>query len=154
MSQPTAAVRRLGQRLLERELGGTEEALGSESAVLAAAAERATQRLAEPLGRLLGVEGYWGLLRRAVHLARSESPLLQELAVSSTSAGGLDVLHTAAGDADPAVARDALTAVLAHLVWLLVTFIGEGLTRRILREAWPDLRLNGEALISTEEPNR
>ena len=49
------------------------------------------------------------------------------------------------------MARDALTAVLAHLVWLLVTFIGEGLTRRILRDAWPDMQLDGEALLSTKE---
>ena len=147
-------MRRLGQRLLERELESAGEVIGPDNAILAAAAERAMQRLAEPLGRLLGVDGYWGLLRRAVHVARTESPLLQELAVAPISAGGLDGLHAAVRDADPTVARDALTAILANLVWLLVTFIGEGLTRRILGEAWPDVRLDGEALISTEEPHK
>ena len=153
MSKPTPAVQRLGQRLLELELGSAAEALQPDTTVLAAAAERATQRLAEPLGRLLGVDGYWGLLRRAVHVARIESPLLQELQVSVEPAGRLDVLHTALRDADPVPARDALTAVLAHLVWLLVTFIGEGLTRRILLDTWPDMPLGGESLLSSEESN-
>ena len=154
MSQPTPAVRRLAQRVLERELEGTGGGPQPDSEALAPAAQSAMERLAEPLGRLLGVEGYWGLLRRAVHVARIESPLLQELQVSVEPAGGLDVLHAAVRDADPAVARDALTAVLAHLVWLLVTFIGERLTRRILRDAWPDMQLDDEALISSEESNR
>ena len=153
MSQPTQAVQRLGERLLEQELGSAEDGRQRDSVVLAAAAERATQRLAEPLGRLLGVEGYLGLLRRAVHVARIESPLLREVQVAAEPAGGLDGLHAVVGAADPAVARDALTGVLAHLVWLLVTFIGERLTRRILRDAWPDMQLDGEPLISAEESN-
>jgi hypothetical protein len=153
LSEPTPAVRRLGRRLLERELESAQAALQPDAAALTEAAERATQRLAVPLARLLGAEGYWGLLRRAVHVARVESPLLQELRVPADPSGGLDVLHAALRDADPAVARDALTAVLTHLVWLLVTFIGEGLTRRTLHEAWPDIQLDREALISSEESN-
>ena len=144
-------MRRLGKQLLERELGSADDIHQPDTAALTAAAERATQRLAEPLGRLLGVEGYRGLLRRAVHVARIESPLLRELPLAEP-AGGLDGLHAAVGDADPAAARDALTAVLAHLVWLLVTFIGENLTRRTVRDAWPDMQLDGEPLLSSKEP--
>ena len=101
------------------------------------------ERLPEPLGRLIGLEGYWALFRRAVHLARSESPLLRELQV--LPAGGLEGLDTALRDADQTLARDALTAILTQLLWLLVTFIGDDLTRRTLRDVWPELKLEGEA---------
>jgi hypothetical protein len=33
---------------------------------------------------------------------------------------------------------DAAAAMLATFAWLLTTFIGEPLTTRFLREAWPD----------------
>jgi hypothetical protein len=39
---------------------------------------------------------------------------------------------------DPAVATEAAGALLATLTGLLVTFIGEPLTARLLRKAWPD----------------
>jgi hypothetical protein len=39
---------------------------------------------------------------------------------------------------DPAVATEAVGTVLAAFAGLLVTFIGEPLTTRLLRLAWPD----------------
>ena len=39
---------------------------------------------------------------------------------------------------EPAAAADAAVAVLAMAGELLASFIGEGLTTRLLREAWPD----------------
>lgn len=152
MSLPTSAVRRIGQRLLDHEMEHDGNAAEPECAVLASAAARATERLSKPLGRLIGAEGYWGLLRRAVHVAKSESPLLHELQVAP--AGALDGLHAAVRLEDPASARQALTAVLVHLVWLLVTFIGEDLTRRTLHDTWPDLQLDAEPFIPAKEEHR
>jgi hypothetical protein len=37
---------------------------------------------------------------------------------------------------------DAAVAITVHLLWLLVTFIGEPLTVRLAREAWPDASLD------------
>ena len=139
VSQPTPAVRRLGQRLLERELSSAADPLNPDAAVQAA--QRVTQGLGQPLSRVIGIEGYWALLRRAVHVAKVEWPLLQELQVSAGPTGGLDAV---VGDADAARAREALIAVLSHLMWLLVTFIGEDLTRRTLGEAWPDVQFDDE----------
>jgi hypothetical protein len=39
---------------------------------------------------------------------------------------------------DPAVATEAAATVFATFTGLLVTFIGEPLTARLLRKAWPD----------------
>ena len=148
MSQPTAAVRQLAERLLTCELKGAGGAQ-PEAAALALGGQRAIQRLAQPLGRLIGTEGYWGLLRRAVHLAKNESPLLQELPMAEP-ASGTDGLDAALRNADPILARQALTAALAHLLWLLVTFIGDDLTRRTLHDAWPELERDGP--LSSKEP--
>jgi hypothetical protein len=41
---------------------------------------------------------------------------------------------------------EATVALTAHFLELLVTFVGEALTLRLLREAWPD------ALLNIEEP--
>jgi hypothetical protein len=38
---------------------------------------------------------------------------------------------------------DAALAVIAHLLGLLVTFVGEPLTLRLVRNAWPDASLDG-----------
>ncbi len=37
---------------------------------------------------------------------------------------------------------EAAVAITAHLLGLLVTFIGEPLTLRLVREAWPDASLD------------
>jgi hypothetical protein len=39
---------------------------------------------------------------------------------------------------DPAVGIEAAVAITAHLLGLLVTLIGEPLTVRLVRDAWPD----------------
>jgi len=39
---------------------------------------------------------------------------------------------------EPAVATEAAGALFATFTGLLVTFIGEPLTARLLRKAWPD----------------
>ena len=39
---------------------------------------------------------------------------------------------------------DAPVAIIAHLLGLLMTFIGEPLTLRLVREAWPDVLLDGQ----------
>jgi hypothetical protein len=143
-------VRTLSDRLLAREL--ERAAHGQEDAVVvAAAAGQAMRRLGPPLSRLIGGEGYQALLRRALHLARMEWPVLQGVQVSVDPTGGLEGVEVAVQGVDPAQARDALGAVLAQLMWLLVTFIGHDLALRTLREVWPEIQLDGEAIAASEE---
>ena len=47
----------------------------------------------------------------------------------------------AAALADAETSREAAIAITTHLLTLLVTFIGESLTLRLVCEAWPDARL-------------
>lgn len=105
---------------------------------LALAAERLLSQLHRRLEPLVGPAGYDALIRRALYLARAESPFLQSIRVAVSSGDVvLDGLQASIRDNDPAVVRHGLVAVLANFIWLLVTFIGEDLALRLIREASP-----------------
>jgi hypothetical protein len=50
-------------------------------------------------------------------------------------------LRESAAVTDSSQVADGFEAVLATLVALLVSFIGEDLTAHVLREVWPDLAM-------------
>ena len=86
--------------------------------------------------RLAGADGFLALLRRARALAVEESPALCGVTIAAD--GRLEGLErTDAGS-------EATVAITAHLLGLLVMFIGEPLTLKVLREAWPDIPLHEE----------
>ena len=91
------------------------------------------------LTRFAGADGFASLLRRALALARAEVPSLQTVTVKPD--GSLEGLEALAADATNA-GPEAAVAITAHLLGLLVTFIGEPLTLRLVREAWPDASLD------------
>ncbi len=102
-------------------------------------AVRVCEKLQNSLTRFAGAEGFTSLLRRALVLARADVPSLQAVTLRPDgSLDGLDALaaHSMKGAHAPAV------AIIARLLGLLVTFIGEPLTLRLVREAWPDVPLN------------
>ena len=85
----------------------------------------------------MGNGGYRALLMRALALTVVEVPFLRAARVSAEGTlEGLD--HP-----DPPVDREALpeagVILLAHLIALLVAFIGEKLTLRLVSEVWPKL---------------
>lgn len=148
MNAPTPAVRRLSQRLLlielERETAGAD---GQQNVTaVAAAAERAAQKLQHPLSRLVGVAGYQALLARALNLAAREWPILDGVRPGATPSGGLDGLRQALQGAATDQAGNALASLLSHLVWLLVTFIGDDLARHTVRDAWLGIDVGDDAL--------
>ncbi len=99
------------------------------------AAVRACDRLRAPLTTLAGVAGFRSLMGRALVLAAAEVPALK-----SVRLGGDGALEGFA--AVPESDADAAgTAVVAQLLGLLVTFIGEPLTLRLVSDAWPDAHL-------------
>jgi len=140
MPEVSPATRALARRVLLHEAGGHPE-----PAALAEAADRADARLRGRLGDLVGATGYTTLVARAVRLARVEVPALERVTVDVREAAGAEgglrgVREFAlASDGDPAVVEDGLTAILAHVVGLLVIFIGEGLAVRLIGETWPEL---------------
>lgn len=97
--------------------------------------------LRPPLTRLAGSEGFASLLRRAVALASANAPSLQNVRVGADgSLKGIE--EPAAGTGGTRATDDAAAVITEQLLELLVTFIGEGLTLRLVREAWPDTCLD------------
>lgn len=100
-----------------------------------------SEKLRIPLTRFAGAEGFASLLRRALVLAGAEVPSLQSLKVGPE--GRLEGFEQLAADSSTAVSgSEAAVAITAHLLSLLSTFVGEPLTLRLIREAWPDASLD------------
>lgn len=123
--------------LLTAELGDGEGALAGP----VAAAERVFQKLSDRLAGLFTLIGSEALVARAVDLSHAEFPFLDE-ARTARHADALTLrLWDCAAGAVPDQAREGFEAVLGTLIALLILFIGEDLTFRVLREVWPELPL-------------
>jgi len=101
----------------------------------ARAAVLVNENLRLSLVRFAGADGFVALLRRALALASEQMPMLQHAKVGADGrTEDLDRLF----NHDDAVRQEAAAAITAQLLELLVTFIGEPLTRRLVREACPE----------------
>lgn len=114
-------------RLLLAHEAGADNAAKAPPVVL-----RTIEKMRYPLARLAGVAGFCAVLKRALTLASALSPALGAVQVKSD--GSLEGLSEVSGQA-------AGTLLIAQLIDLLVTFIGEYLTLRVLQELWLDLHL-------------
>jgi creatinine amidohydrolase/Fe(II)-dependent formamide hydrolase-like protein len=142
-----AALRQLALKVLAQH-GGSAAA----AEAVAAAARRAYDDLARVTAPLIGQVGIDALTGRALHLAQQEYPWLVHMhagtPASTERAPATPPPEQAEGPfarvivclerQNPAVATEAAGAVLATFTGLLVTFIGEPLTARLLRKASPD----------------
>jgi hypothetical protein len=101
------------------------------------------EKLRIPLTRFAGTEGFASLLRRALMLARADVSSLQSIKVGADGRlQGIEQLAAETGAGTAGAGTDAVATVAEHLLELLVTFIGERLTLRLVREAWPDTSLD------------
>jgi hypothetical protein len=133
MDQATPVVRHLARLLLNLEASPAEPAEGEAHAVLSAVA-----KLRGHLAKLVGLVGFQALLARALALAKSEVRWLETVRITAdTSLEGLS--ESARQQSAEAVAAGS-AALLAQLIGLLVSFIGEALTLRLVGEVWPDLQ--------------
>ncbi len=124
------AMRDLVRRLLTQEALGGE---GQEALILSA--DRVLDKLRAHLSTRIGQEGFRTLLSRALALTTAIHP---HLSIVRVEAGGtLAGLREAVGANSQATAV-AAEALVAHLLELLVTFIGEDLTTRLLSTVWPE----------------
>lgn len=106
---------------------------------------RVCEKLRRPLLQLVGTAGVSSLYRRALALAKREVPALGEVEVVDD--GSLVGLEGEAAAAGP--------VLIAHVIQLLLTFIGESLTLKLLEDIWPDLQdLSGSADKGGELPQR
>jgi hypothetical protein len=135
--------RHLAQRLLNYEAVAGENSEPTESAAF-----RVCAKLRRPLITLAGVAGFRSLLSRALTLARAEAPSLSAVQVAAD--GSLKGLDELASQTDKKQARDG-AILIAQLIGLLLTFIGEGLTLRLVQDVWPEAAFDGR--VSEKERN-
>jgi len=123
---------------LARRLLAYESAAGKTSEPTKFGALRVCETLRQPLSALAGVAGFRSLLSRALTLARTEAPSLSAVQVAADgSLQGLDELEP---QIDKDQAREAGVILIAHLIGLLLFFMGEGITLRlVMSEVLPHL---------------
>ena len=138
MERPSPSIRDLAQQLLAVSLTVSDPQV--HEAVLV------SDKLRTSLTKFAGVDGFISLQRRALVLARAEVPSLQCVKV------GIDGRLQGFEEVTSETLAGAGAAITAHLLELLVTFIGEPLMRTLIREAWPDTSLH--KLNSTMEKDR
>ena len=117
-------------RDLAESLIAHESAAGKTSEPMELAAFRVCDTLRPPVCALAGVDGFRALLSRALALAKAEAPILSVLQVAADgSLQGLDELGRQI-DKDPV--REGGVILIAQLLGLLLTFIGEAMTSRLV----------------------
>jgi hypothetical protein len=101
---------------------------------------QACEELRPHLATLMGNAGFRALVSRSLTLAGAEVPWLR--AVNVTSDGSLEGLDKLGDRLDPVEIAEGKVVLLAQLIGLLMAFIGEKLTVRLLREVWPKLSVD------------
>ncbi|HKG96295.1 MAG TPA: hypothetical protein VKA97_00675 [Pyrinomonadaceae bacterium] len=144
MRQASPELKNLARRLL------AHEAKKSPSPVkLAEALAVCCQRLHTGLDPLIGGGGFRALLDRALYLAKKEHSWLNGVGIEDYPGCELKTLREAMNGKEPAVINETFTVILANVIWLLVTFIGEDIALGLIEEAWPDMKI-ATASISKE----
>ena len=135
MSRANPQIRNFAERLSVFETRRNKSA-GAKTPVVFESFEKMRPQLVP----LMGTGGFQVLLARALALARSEVPWLRAVQVNED--GSLAGLEAVRAQTDPAEFLEGGVVLLSRLLGLLVAFIGENLTLRLLREAWPNVPLN------------
>jgi hypothetical protein len=130
--------RDLARNLVARESDSSTTSLQTEPASV-----RVYERLRRQLGAPVGTDGFQSLATRALALARSESPRLR--AVQVTANGGLRGLGEIGPQTDPDEDGEAGIILIAQLLGLFLTLLGEATTLRLIE----DLRLQAEIGIES-----
>jgi hypothetical protein len=121
---------------MTRSLLAYEAVTGETSVPTESASLRVYAKLRRPLCALAGVAGFQSLASRALTLARAEAPSLS--AVQVTGDGSIQGLGELSPQSDTDHVGEGVAILIAQLLGLLRTFIGEALTLRLVRELWRD----------------
>ena len=131
---PPHKTRELARSLIASEAESAAASLHTEPATM-----RAYERLRRQLGAPVGPDGFQALASRALALAKSESPQLS--AVQVTANGGLRGLGEVESQADAEENGEAGVILIAQLLGLFLTFLGEATTLSLIE----DLRIQADA---------
>ena len=99
------------------------------------------EKLRPHLVTLVGNNGFRALLSRSLALASAKVPWLRAVQVKAD--GTLAGPENIQAQADPKQIHEGGVALVAQLLGLLVAFIGENLTVRLVREVFPKVPLKG-----------
>ncbi len=135
MSTASPEIQDLARRLL-----AIEAERDNSSSARVDVAMRVIEELRLRLIRLAGVDGFRSLLSRALTLAKAEVPSLNIVQVRAD--GSLEGFDGIVQRQEAGAAWQAGIVLVAHLLELLVTFIGAPLTLRLVRDKWPDASMD------------
>lgn len=145
MTKASPEIHDLARRLLALESGSDSSPEGRVDVAVQVIAE-----LRVRLVKLAGIHGFQSLLLRALALTKLQVPSLACVRVGRD--GAVDGFDEIDRSHDAGAAEHAGTLLVAHLLELLVTFIGAPLTLRLLRDKWPDASIDKAALRSEDKP--
>ena len=144
MNKATPAIQNLARRLIALE-AARDPSNGPIDETT-----RACERLRVQLSKLAGAAGFRSLMARAKALATVELPWLESVQVRAD--GSLEGFDAARRQQGAVPGDEPGTVVVAQLLGLLVTFIGEPLTLRLVRDVWPDATLDETDRIAEGQP--
>lgn len=139
MRHATPELHELARRLLAHETDSTRPSDA------AAVMRRACERLSAQIDPLIGAGGMRALFVRALHLAQREFRWLETVEVGEAAVCSFEHLGEAVGERPADDAQRGTAAILANIIWLLVTFIGDDLALGLVRQAWSEVPLGGAA---------
>ena len=125
-------MRQVVQKALACEAGADADAK-----VVAAAALRLYSTLAQHFAPLIGDGGVTALMHRSVHLTQRDFPWLADTGNPDQPVSPLSEVSLCLGRQEPVAAGQAVVALFETFGNLLAKMIGEPLTTRLLRQAWP-----------------
>ena len=142
MTQVPTAFVDFARRLLLHEPGNesVDEVTGS--------MEQGCRALHDRIAPLVGSAAFDALIVRAVKLASRKFAFLDDTPIGANCSA--DGLRQAVEGREQREVTDAVVAILANFLWLLVIFIGENLGIRMVHEIWPHVPFKA-AGSSTEE---
>jgi hypothetical protein len=142
MSTNPLAIQNLSRQLLDFEM------TRSKPSVDASAMVRVCEKMRGKFSKFMGVIGFSSLLSRALVLAKADVPLLSGVQVRAD--GTFEGLNEIEQNSDSAAVENAGIVLLTQFLGMLVLFIGETLTLRLVRDVWPDASMDKTYTVSKE----
>jgi hypothetical protein len=127
-------MRNIAKRLMAHEANEEETSATKNPAIFPV-----FEKLSPHLATLMGTAGFRGLLVRSITLTGEEIRWVRALHVASN--GSLTGFEELPAQLAPKLFFEGKTVLLAQLLGLLVVFMGEDLTLRLLGRVWPKLPL-------------
>jgi hypothetical protein len=107
-------------------------------------------RLRPHLAMLMGNGGFRAVLARALAVSSAEVPWL--VAVQVGTDGTFEGWDRPEAEVDAEEMTEGSVLLIAHLLGLLVAFIGDNLTLRLVRDVWPTLSLEDLNFTKGDHP--